>query len=78
MSLIKISIECARDVNFCFRVKHSSAEYDLTNSNNSFSLGERDQEEITSELIDQANDYHVFSEEFLRLFLISYQLEPGS
>jgi hypothetical protein len=68
MSLIKISIECARDVNYIFKTAHSTAEYDLTNSNNSFSLGDYDQAEVTSELIDQAIDYHVFSEEFLRLF----------
>ena len=68
MSVIKISIECARDVNYIFKIANSTAEYDLTNSNNSFSLGDNDQAEVTSELIDQAIDYHAFSEEFLRLF----------
>ena len=68
MSLIKISMECARDINYIFKTANSTAEYDLTNSNNSFSLGDNDQAEVTSELIDQAIDYHAFSEEFLRLF----------
>jgi len=68
MSVIKISEDCARDINYIFRISHSSSEYDLIKSNNIFLIDERDQEEITSELIDKAMSDHVFSEEFLRLF----------